>query len=207
MPVRFQKECQSGAHLLVWEATEDLSSLFASIPSTILTDAEYLTAKTHQKKLELLCSRVAIRHLAADLGINFKGINKDENGKPFLDGTPWEMSITHSKHFMAVVMHPTKPVGVDIERPQEKMWRIKERLYTEPEIEIIGEDLNLMSIFWSAKEALYKLYGKRGTDFKENLKIKGDSSQLFGEIIMPDHHQTHAIHVEPIDGYFLVWAV
>jgi phosphopantetheinyl transferase len=207
MPVRFQKKCDSGAHLLVWEAKEDAEELFASLPSTILTDAEYLTAKTEQKKLELLCSRVAIRHLAAELGIDFEGIKKDQHGKPYMVGTPWEMSITHSKKFMAVVMHPTKPVGVDIERPQEKMWRITERLYSPTEIEAIGNDLNTMSIYWSAKEALYKLYGRRGTDFKENLKVFQEGNQLKGEIIMPDHQQVHDIHVEPVGSYFLVWAI
>lgn len=207
MPVRFQKECDSGAHLLVWEAKEDTAFLFASLPSTILTDAEYLTAKTEQKKLELLCSRVAIRHLASELGIHFKGIKKDEHGKPYLVGTDWQMSITHSRKFMAVVMHPEKPVGVDIERPQEKMWRIKERLYTPAEIVAIGEDLNRMSVYWSAKEALYKLYGKRGMDFRQNLKVFQDGNQLKGEIIMPDHHEVHDIHVESVDGYFLVWAL
>ncbi|WP_055149317.1 4'-phosphopantetheinyl transferase family protein [Jiulongibacter sediminis] len=207
MPVRFQKKCDSGAHLLVWEAKEDAEELFASLPSTILTDAEYLTAKTEQKKLELLCSRVAIRHLAAELGIDFEGIKKDEHGKPYMVGTHWEMSITHSKKFMAVVMHPTKPVGVDIERPQEKMWRITERLYSPAEIEAIGDDLNTMSIYWSAKEALYKLYGRRGTDFKENLKVFKEGNQLKGEIIMPDHQQVHDIHVEPVGSYFLVWAI
>jgi phosphopantetheinyl transferase len=207
MPVRFQKKCESGAHLLVWEAKENPEALFASLPSTILTDAEYLTAKTEQKKLELLCSRVAIRHLAAGLDVDFDGIKKDKHGKPYLVGTPWQMSITHSKMFMAVVMHPSKAVGVDIERPQEKMWRIKERLFTSAEIIDIGDDLNRMSIYWSAKEALYKLYGRRGTDFRENLKVFQEDKQLKGEIIMPDHHKIHNLYVEAIDGYFLVWAV
>ncbi len=207
MPVRFQKECESGAHVLVWEATESETELFTSLPSSILTDAEYEATHLAHKRLELLTSRVAIRYLAQKLGFSFDGIKKDENGKPYLVNTPWQMSITHSKHFMGVIMHPDLPVGVDIERPQEKMWRIKTRLYSEQEIHDIGDDLNRMSIYWSAKEALYKLYGKRGTDFKENLRLSLEGDQLFGEIIMEDHHQKHQILSEPIDDYILVWAI
>lgn len=119
MPVRFQKKCPNGAHLLVWEVEENESTLISLLPSTILTDAEYEEIKIPHKKIELLASRVAIRHLAKSLNVVFEGIKKDENGKPYLVNSHWHMSVTHSRHFMAVVMHPEKAVGIDIERPQK----------------------------------------------------------------------------------------
>lgn len=207
MPVRFQKLCNSGAHLLVWEAREDPGQLLTLLPSTILTDAEYEHIKSPAKKLELLTSRVAIRHLAHELGIQFDGIKKDEHGKPYLVNSTWHFSVTHSRHFMGVIMHPQKPVGIDIELPQTKMWRILPRLFNPQEIEDIGDDLNKMSVYWSAKEALYKLYGKRSTDFRTNLLIHNREGILEGEILMPDHHETHLLDTQQIDDYFLVWAV
>src|SRR5690606_20328980 len=206
MPVRFQKVCESGAHLLVWEATEQEEELYAMLPSTILTDAELLEVKSPGKKLELLSSRVAIRYLANQLGVSFDGIRKDEHGKPYLVNSSWQMSVTHSRKFMGVIMHPEKPVGIDLELPQEKMWKILPRLFNEQEIADIDGDLNRMSIYWSAKEALYKLYGKRSTDFRTNLLIHKKDDLLTGEIIMPDHHQLHPLFYQPVDDYFLIWA-
>jgi len=171
MPVRFQKECSSGAHVLVWEAKEKEVELLSILPSSILTDAEYIESKSPLKKLEFLTSRLAIRYLANMLNIHFDGIKKDEHGKPYLVNSSWKMSITHSKYFMGVIMHPLKEVGIDIELPQKKMWRILPRLFSEHEIAYVGDDIERMSVYWSAKEALYKLYGKRGIDFKENLLL------------------------------------
>ena len=207
MPVRFQKKCTSGAHILVWEAMEDEVTLFADLPSSILTDAEYHAITHPKKRLEMLTSRLAIRTLASSIGVQFEGIKKDEHGKPYLYGSSFQMSITHSSKFMAVIMHPTHQVGIDIERPKEKMWRITERLFSPAEIKDIDHDLTNMSIYWSAKEALYKLYGKRSTDFRENLIIHKKDDGLYGEIIMPEYHHIHRLYTIPVDNYILVYAV
>jgi 4'-phosphopantetheinyl transferase len=207
MPVRFQRNCYSGAVLLVWESVEEENELLSLLPSSILTDGEYQEIKSSQKKRELLTSRVAILHLSETLGVSFDGIKKDEHGKPYLVNSSWHMSVTHSSRFIGVIMHPLKPVGIDVELPQKKMWRILPRLFNEQEIRDIGEDLNRMSIYWSAKEALYKLYGKRSTDFRTNLLIHQKEEKLIGEIVMPDHHRLHQIEYEQIDDYFLVWTV
>ncbi|WP_341227083.1 4'-phosphopantetheinyl transferase superfamily protein [uncultured Arcticibacterium sp.] len=207
MPVRFQKECASGAHILVWESIEEEIQLMADLPSSILTDAELEKIITPRKKLEMLTSRVAIRHLANDLNISFDGVKKDEHGKPYLVNTKWEMSITHSKNFIGVIMHPHLPVGIDIEKPQTKMWRILPRLYSETEIKAVGDNLETLSVYWSAKEALYKLYGKRGVDFVRNLRLHESTEGLMGEIIMPNYHKRHHILQEKIEDYILVWTV
>jgi len=207
MPVRFQKECESGAHLLVWEANETETELLAILPSSVLTEAELAEVNLAPKKKEFLASRLAIRYLAKQLNIPFLGIKKDQHGKPYLVDSSWQMSITHSRDYMAVIMHPNNLVGIDIEKPQEKMWKIMPRLYSEQEINDIDQNLENMSIYWSAKEALYKLYGKRGTDFRENLKIHKNLSGLLGEIIMPDYQKVHVIKSEKIEAYILVWVV
>jgi 4'-phosphopantetheinyl transferase len=207
MPVRFQKECSNGAHVLVWEAKESEVELLSILPSNILTDAEYLESKSPLKRLEFLTSRLAIRYLANQLNVNFDGLKKDIHGKPYLVNSTWKMSITHSKVFMGVIMHPSKEVGIDIELPQKKMWKILPRLFSEQEIIEVGKDIEKMSVYWSAKEALYKLYGKRGVDFKDNLLLHQKENDLIGEIKMEDYHAHHQLLQERIDDYLLVWAV
>ncbi len=206
MPV-IQLKKFDDAHILIWEITESEYELIVDLPSTILTDQELEEAKIGQKKKEMLASRLAIRYLAKELNLNFSGIKKDEYGKPYLVDSEWQMSLTHSENYIAVIMHPNKNVGIDIEKPNKKMWRILERLFSENEIRLIGEDLDRMSIFWSAKEALYKLYGKRGTDFRQNLLIDIDSKGYFGKIIMHDCKKEIRIFTEKVQDYILVWAI
>lgn len=207
MPVRYQRECESGAQLLVWDANEDEIELLSVLPSSILAEAELSNLKLPHKRREFLTSQLAIRYLTDQLDIPFEGVRKDEHGKPYLVNSEWQMSITHSKNFIGIVMHPELPVGIDIEKPQMKMWNILNRLYSAQEIKDVGENLETLSVYWSAKEALYKLYGKRGTDFRENLRIYKTDNGLFGEINMPDHHSRHKIHKEQVEDYFLVWVV
>lgn len=207
MPIRFQKEYQNHAHVLVWEVNETENELLGMLPSTLLTDAELLECKIPHKRLEMLASRLSIRALCQKLEIDFDGIKKDIHGKPYLVNSDWQMSITHSKSFMGVVLHPSQCVGIDIERPQSKMWRIAKRIFSSTELAMIGDDLETLSIFWSIKEALYKLYGRRGTDFRKNLLIERNGMNWVGAIQMPDHQSHHEIMVEQLEEYLMVIAV
>ncbi len=207
MPIFLQKKYNNGANLLVWEIKETETELFSLLPSAILTDLELSDTAHPQKRLELLASRVAIYQLARNLSIVVDGIKKDEHGKPFLVNCSWNFSLTHSKNFIGVVFHDTVSVGIDIEIPNPKLWKIATRLFTSQELEIVGEELNTMSIFWSAKEALYKLYGKRKVDFRENLLLQKQGNDFYGEINMPDYSSRHKLIIEHIEDYILVISV
>jgi hypothetical protein len=74
------------------------------------------------------------------------------------------------------------------------------------EISWVSDDLEKATILWSAKEALYKLYGKRKVDFKENLFLVPSINGLMGKIKMPDHEAEHQIYVQNIEEYLLVIA-
>lgn len=207
MPVLFTKKYDNECHLLVWQITESAIELQAMLSSDILTDAELAETRHPQKQLEFYASRLAIQTLAANLGIAFFGIKKDEYGKPFMVGNEWQMSLTHSNKYIAVAMHAQKSLGIDIEKPSEKMKKILPRLFSTSEIAEIADDLDKLSVYWSAKEALYKLYGKRKVDFRKNLLVFEDKHKIIGKISMPDWQFDHEIWVEKIEEYFLTIAL
>lgn len=119
------------------------------------------------------------------LQISMDQLTKDEHGKPYLADTSWEFSITHTLDYLAAVFHPHLPVGIDLEKPQARIGRIIPRLCTAAEVMWAGDDLQRQCFLWSAKEAMYKLYGKREVDFKKNLSV---ISATQGEIHMPKFH-------------------
>ena len=99
-----------------------------------------------------------------------------------------------------------KKKGKDKEKKNKKEKRKRKRMDKKDEKKMDNEKLVMMSWFWSAKEALYKLYGKRGIDFKKHLLLNYSASEFSGEIILPDHKSSHHFLIEQIDDYYLVIA-
>lgn len=208
MPQALRKSHNSGTEIIVWEVSESANFFLPELSEYVFEDKEYISAKFEWKKLELLAARYAAKVLVESMGYCFKGIAKDGYGKPYLVDSTLEMSLTHSKKYVAVAIHRTQKLGIDLERPSPKMWRIKDRLFSTAEVEAIGEELEKMSIFWSAKEGLYKLYGKRGIDFKENLFLAYDHEDLHGLISLGNGYESkHRVFLERFLDFLLVWVV
>jgi 4'-phosphopantetheinyl transferase len=209
MPIILQKKYRNGIHLAVWQITESHDELQAMLPSEILTDAELASIHHPHKQIEFFCSRLTIKLLADFLDIKYLGIKKDEHGKPYLVGSTWQMSLTHTSNYVAAIMHPTQSLGMDMERPSEKMLRIAHKFLSDNEIIAANNDLEKLCIYWSAKEALYKLYGKRKVFFRENLYIfpfqKGDL-KIIGRLKINEIDEEYTIFIENIAGYILVVA-
>lgn len=206
MPLFFNKIVCNEIHLTVWKITETLNELKINFD----LEADYLMLANEivneNKRVEFLVSRITIKSACQENNISFTSIDKDEHGKPFLANSDWQMSISHTKNFVGVVLRKYKPLGIDIEKPQPKMFKILNRLCTFAELELIGDNMEQASIIWSAKEALYKLYGKRKVDFKENLLIEKKGNVLGGKIKMPDYTSEHSIFIEKLSNYFVVIA-
>ncbi|HEY5692353.1 MAG TPA: 4'-phosphopantetheinyl transferase superfamily protein, partial [Cyclobacteriaceae bacterium] len=125
-----------------------------------------------QKRLEWISGRILIQNLAVSANIPFHGIHKDEFGKPFLRKSTHQISLSHSYPYVAAQIHPDRSVGIDIEQPKQKLLKIAPRILDAIELEDAGTDIVKHCIYWCAKEALYKVYGKRGLLFTNHLHIK-----------------------------------
>lgn len=207
MPIILEKVYTDNLYLAVWKIDELHDELQAMLPSEILTDAELATIHHPQKQMEFFSSRLTIKHLANKLGFKYKGIKKDEFGKPYLVGTDWQMSLTHTLRYVAVAIHPTKAVGLDIEKPSDKLKRIEHKFLSESEIEDANSDIRKLCIYWSAKETLYKIYGKRKVFFIENLFVypfEENAVSIKGFIKMPSFEREVEMFIEEIDEYILV---
>jgi 4'-phosphopantetheinyl transferase len=214
MPILRYKKYKNGVHLALWQITESHDELQAMLPSEMLTDAELATIHHPQKQVEFFCSRLCIKYLADKLNLNYLGIKKDEHGKPYLVGSDWQMSLTHSLKYVAVVMHAAEPIGIDLERKTDKLLRIKNKFLSESELEFANDDIEKLTILWSAKEALYKLYGKRKVIFKENLIVKPPNPQrgnsfsgaFKGRIKINEIDNEYDLLLEDLEEYLLVIA-
>ena len=135
-------------------------------------DREMLeTYSNVQKRCEWLAARTLLRLFCDAMEIEYYGTRKDSNGKPFLQGHAFEISLSHSFPYVAFIADKDKEVGIDLEQPKEKLRQIAPRFLSERELLLSGDNLNALCTFWCCKEALYKIYSKKGLNFKEEIHL------------------------------------
>lgn len=154
-------------------------------------EEEWLSQVTHPVKLtEFYCSRILASSLCEQIGIPYKGMVKDEFGKPYLHGYKTRVSISHSGNYSAVIVGRNEDVGIDIQKYTPKIMNICNRVLSPSELEFVDNNIISCCICWGAKEVLYKIHGRKRLDFRKHLKILPFSPHhqgtLFGEIIEED---------------------
>ncbi|HOO08811.1 MAG TPA: 4'-phosphopantetheinyl transferase superfamily protein [Cyclobacteriaceae bacterium] len=190
MPLQYLNGVNKG-EVVLWHITESehvLAGLLAPVncPPNIANP---------QKRLEWMAGRLLLRHLAGASGLDYHGIEKDGFGKPFLKNHHHHISLSHSYPYVAAQLSPARPVGIDIEQPKEKLLRIAPRILDKTELENAGANITKHCIYWCAKEALYKIYGKRGLLFTHHLKLQPFELHEKGELlgwIETDGHRLYA---------------
>ena len=163
----------------LWRIEEEEDTLAEMVPLEKISD----TITSPQKRLEWIAGRVLVKEVMEAMDLNFQGILKDEFGKPFPEGYDYQLSLSHSFPFVAVLLDKYESVGIDLEQPKEKRLRIAPRIHSEDEQKDAGTDIIKHCIYWCAKESLIKIYGKKDLIFSENMKILPFQRQMEGEII------------------------
>ena len=155
------------------------SSWSESIPETI---------RHPHKRLEWYAARALLTALMAHAGLSFRGIVKDEYGKPFPAHSTWKLSLSHSYPFVAAYLHATASIGIDIQHPRDSLLRIAPRILHPTELADAGGQIDKLCVIWCAKEVLVKVHGKKDLIFAKNLKISpfglNSKGNISGSIIV-----------------------
>ena len=162
-----------------WKITETETALAREVLHETISDQ----ITNPSKRLEFLAGRVLIKNLLASWKKDFFGVTKNEFGKPFLTNHPYPISLSHSFPYVAAVIDPSTPVGIDLEQPKEKLLRVAPRVLHSEEFEDAKDDVVKHCIYWCAKEALVKIHGKKDLVFSQNLRIVPFSRQTQGELV------------------------
>lgn len=90
-------------------------------------------------------------------------IEEMENGKPYLEKGPF-FNISHSGEYVVLAIHPTKEVGIDIEKIDENRVGTIRFVLNEEEKKI--KDTTTLFQIWSNKESLAKCLSTGLKDMK-----------------------------------------
>ncbi len=127
------------------------------------------TKDYHPKKLiEHLMVRQMLKMLLPDHKIMYKTI-----GEPYLWPNTAQISITHSFPFASLAVSKNR-VGIDLEKVNPKILRIKHKFLHESEHQWTSDKINeveLLTIIWVIKESLYKVHPSKYWSLKDHYQV------------------------------------
>lgn len=153
----------------------------------LITAADVASASRFQndsRRREHLAWRRIVR---GELGRNTT-IEYNEVGAPVVDTPNIHISVAHGGGMVAVAFAEER-VGVDIEALDRNFDRIKERYMTPQEATLSDSDTWAAQV-WAAKEAIYKLYGRREVELTGDIAITAydaSTSQLTATVRSTSH--------------------
>lgn len=211
MPL-FKKIIKENYSLVVWHLTED-ESFFMPYLEQFSTEPERLK-EIHfpQRRKEWMASRYIGWQLAKEIQGSCEGIWSDSHKKPHFKNLPLQISISHAVPYVAVLVHKNKSCGVDIEEKKEKLIRLAPKFLTESELELSNGDLDKLALAWGAKEAIYKMHGRKQLIFKENillpeLNAQWEHGQMNSILRIDGVDQIIPLHFDQFNHHILVYTI
>ncbi len=190
----------------VWYIEEGLDFFLNEYTLNSLEQEQFEKLKHEQKKRERMAGRLLIKTLLAEHDIICEGVLNNKHGKPFLIGCNYELSISHSHDFVAVIINFNKhAVGIDLQYINEKINVVAPRLFSSEELTDCENSLTKKCIYWSAKEALYKIHELRKLDFKKDLSIHYFDLDTKGSFTACIRKKAFRFEYELWDNYVLVY--
>ncbi|MCW3115532.1 MAG: 4-phosphopantetheinyl transferase superfamily protein [Segetibacter sp.] len=205
MPLFYQQNINETTRLAVWEINEDESFFDLSVPLQ-----RHITHP--HKRLQHLAGRYLLPFLFPDFPTH--EIEVADTRKPFLRNEQYHFSISHCSKYAAAIVSSTKRVGIDVELITPRLEKIKKKFLHPDELRFVNSQLesrqlNILSVLWSAKEAMYKWYGAGEVDFSEMLKTfpfqLNNEGLIDASFIKFDFQQKLTLHYKLMEELTLVW--
>jgi len=171
MPL-FIKENINGGILALWELTENPEVLTGMVKISPEDRDTYEKFTNNRRKKEWLATRVLLREaLHVNSAISYKN-----SGRPYLEDSSYNIGISHSSGFVALLAHKEKTPGVDIENINRSIEKVAPKFMSQDELNscLIKEDKysrEKLFVHWSAKEAVFKMVPHSGIEFSSRINI------------------------------------
>ncbi|MDT8393356.1 MAG: 4'-phosphopantetheinyl transferase superfamily protein [Bacteroidales bacterium] len=211
MPLHTYTHVNEHASLAVWKIEEPVDWFLSQLELDAEEQKKYIEFRTDQRRVHWLAYRFILKNVVGK-GNNIR-VRYDENNKPFIDLSDDHISVSHSGEYATVIISRRYPVGIDIEKVSPRLYRIADKFLSDEETgtSILHMPAEGLCLHWCAKEALYKLYGKRQLDFREHMRIidppRGVEGSFRGLIMNGGEDYYYDLFSRQIDDYCLVYAI
>lgn len=208
MPLLLTRQINPHTLLGIWQLTESPEALRQILPAHI--DASQLTGQVHERRQrEWLASRTLVYLLLQHFTGEPLVLERNEHSKPYFVQKGLHVSITHSPCLAAVILSDRYEVGIDIELITPKALRVADKFLSEAEKKSTKSDEKETCLYWSAKETLYKLYGRKKLIFKENMHVSpaAQANMLQGCVQTESFSKLYRISFETILNHVLTYCI
>ena len=209
MGLYLKKKLDNEAEIAVWQITETEEELkeLSATPSDEMEEISFIRSESLRKQ------RLAVRALLNTLFDEKVYLSHHDNGKPYLENNPVNISITHTEKYVAVILHEEENVGIDIESLDRDFSAVEKKALSEDEIDDLEDEKRneQLAIYWCAKEAIFKLLSRYNVDFAEQIEIERFRPRGEGELeatfIAKNEEEEFDLEYITFDRHVLVWVV
>ncbi len=211
MPLILHKDIEDGK-IGLWKITEELSELerLSRLSEPDLIAYSGISA-LHRKK-EWLATRALLNELTDEQ----TSIRYDNEGRPAPENGKYNISISHTTGFVAVMLHDVLIPGIDIELASRNIGRVARRFLSPEEFEECSHQTGISNekllLHWCAKEAIFKMVPFNNIEFSTDILISLNeniqNSGLFAGVFK-NHSDQISIPLEYIEecGVVMVWGL
>ena len=181
MPLYLKKELEDKTRIGVWQVTETEEELKAlsSVPSDEMEEISFIRSESLRRQ------KLAVRALLDEMFEDKVYLSHHDNGKPYIENSVTNISITHTEKFVAVILNDNEDVGIDIESLSRDFSSVEKKALSEDEIDDLEDDEKRngqLAIYWCAKEAIYKMLGQYDVNFAEQIEVEKFRPKKDGEL-------------------------
>lgn len=170
MPIYYQQNINDFTQLAVWKI-EETESFF-----TQKVTVQQQVTHPH-KRLQHLAGRFLLPFLYPDFPSEL--IQIADTRKPYLPNEAYHFSISHCGDYAAAIVSSTQRVGVDVEMVTHRVSKIRHKFLHVSELENWNiesleeqEKFRTLTLLWSAKEAIFKWWGRGDIDFSDCMQVE-----------------------------------
>jgi 4'-phosphopantetheinyl transferase len=169
MGLAYIKQRSSTSLIGLWLMEESLDELTREWNFTENQLIAYASRVTEKRKKEWLATRLLLKLLLD----SEQEIYYTLEGKPCITDGP-SISISHSEHYLAILLDSSKNTGIDIQRISKKLTKAKDYFLQAAEIQQLTnpDDAIELTVYWGAKEAVFKYIGLASTNLKDDVTVK-----------------------------------
>lgn len=178
MPIYYQQNINDFTQLAVWKI-EESESFF-----TQKVTVQHQVTHPH-KRLQHLAGRFLLPYLYPNFPSDL--IQIADTRKPYLPNEAYHFSISHCGDYAAAIVSSTQRVGVDVELVTHRVNKIRHKFLHPSElsnwdIEAMEEQekFRTLTLLWSAKEAMFKWWGRGDIDFSECMQVEKNTLKSSG---------------------------
>ncbi len=199
MPIVFIKNITNDIILGLWKIKEPKSFFVEKLGSHLIDNSKPINP-AENVGLHWFASRYLLEQLFKASSIE---IHKNENNKPtlFIDNNKYYVSISHSFEYVGIMFSKHHELGFDIEKIDTRIERVAHKFLNNNE-QLFAQNIITKTLIWSAKESVYKWYGKKELDFKLHMEMQSFTEKNEGEFICILNKNELKIEI-PVN-YFLI---